>query len=121
VFCIVICVVVTSTFLCFTKKKARFKKIPPKKRIVLQEMLTATDPTVDNLPVMSPTRGESKLRQITPAETNIWATALCHQSSSNFEFNDLDEPHEYPFKVCYSSFILAHLIFLIFNFNFNYY
>ena len=63
---------------------------------------TNTNRTV-NGPVMSPSQGESKLRPITPAETDIWAAALRNQSSSNFEFNDLDEPHEYPFKVCFFS------------------
>lgn len=61
-------------------------------------MLTTTNHTVDS-PVKSPARGESKLRPITPAETDVWAAALRNQSSSNFEFIDLDEPHEYPFKV----------------------
>ena len=51
-------------------------------------------------PVKSPVQGESKLRPITPAEMDVWAAALRNQSSSNFEFIDLDEPHEYPFKVC---------------------
>ena len=70
-------------------------------------MLTATNHTVDGRPVKSPTQGESKLRPITPAETDLWAAALRDYSSSNFEFNDLDEPHEYPFKVCVS-FFLGH-------------
>ena len=65
-------------------------------------MFTATNHTVDNRPVKSPTHRESKLRPITPAETDVWAAALNlrNQSSSNFEFKDLNEPHEYPFKVC---------------------
>ena len=68
-------------------------------------MLTATNRTVDSRPLKSPaSQGESKLRPITPAETDVWATALRNQSSSNFEFIDLDEPHEYPFKVCDSFF-----------------
>lgn len=62
-------------------------------------MPTATNRTVDS-PVKSPAQDGSKLRSITPAETDTWATALRNQSSSNFEFIDLDEPHEYPFKVC---------------------
>ena len=66
-------------------------------------MLTATSTNriVDSRPVKSPAQGESKLRPITPAETDIWAAALRNQSSSNFEFIDLDQPHEYLFKVCY--------------------
>ena len=62
----------------------------------------STNRTVDNRrPVKSPpAQSESKLRPITPAETDVWAAALRNQSSSNFEFIDLDEPYEYPFKVC---------------------
>ena len=68
-------------------------------------MLTATNRTVDSRPLKSPvSQSESKLRPITPAETDVWAAALRNQSSSNFEFIDLDEPHEYPFKVCDSFF-----------------
>ena len=68
-------------------------------------MLTATIRTVDSRPLKSPvSQSESKLRPITPAETDVWAAALRNQSSSNFEFIDLDEPHEYPFKVCDSFF-----------------
>jgi hypothetical protein len=65
-------------------------------------MLTSTNRIVDSRPVKSPepAQGESKLRPITPAETDIWAAALRNQSSSLFEFIDLDEPHEYHFKVC---------------------
>ena len=70
-------------------------------------MLTAKNRAVNNYPVLkSPAQGESKLRPITPAETDVWAAALRNQSSSNFEFIDLDEPHEYPFKVCDSFFFL---------------
>lgn len=79
-------------------------------------MLTGTNRTVDNRrPVKSPAPSESKLRPITPAETDVWAAALRNQSSSNFEFVDLDEPHEYPFKVCVSSFYFWSSR----NFNFN--
>ena len=64
-------------------------------------MPTTANLTVDSpSPVNSPAKGESKLRPITPAETDVWAAALRNQSSSNFEFIDLDEPYEYPFKVC---------------------
>ena len=70
-------------------------------------MPTTANLTVDSpSPVNSPAKGESKLRPITPAETDVWAAALRNQSSSNFEFIDLDEPHEYPFKVCDFYFIL---------------
>ena len=72
-------------------------------------MLTvSTNRTVDSRPLKSlpAAQGESKLRPITPAETDVWAAALRNQSSSNFEFIDLDEPHEYPFKVRDFSFSL---------------
>ena len=76
-------------------------------------MLTATNRTVDIRPTKSPAQGESKLRPITPAETDVWAAALRNQTSSNFAFIDLDEPLEYPFRVC--DFILL----FIKRFNFN--
>jgi len=60
-------------------------------------MPNAINRTVDS-PVKSPAQSGSKLRPITPVETDAWTTALRNQSSSNFEFIDLDEPHEYPFK-----------------------
>lgn len=58
---------------------------------------------------VSTPRGESssKLRPITPAEVDRWTTALRDQAFSNFEFIDLDEPHDYPFKVC--NFIITHV------------
>ena len=77
-------------------------------------MLTATNRTVDNRPVKSPVpQGDSKLRPITPAEADVWAAALRNQSSSNFEFIHLDEPHDYPFKVCDSFFLLIQRFNLI--------
>jgi len=42
----------------------------------------------------------TKLRTITPAENKAWSDALNDPSIVNYEFLDLDEPFEYPFKVC---------------------
>jgi len=58
-------------------------------------------PTATSSPAKSSAQGGSslKLRQITPAAAEAW-TALYNPTASNFKFIDLDEPYEYPFKVC---------------------
>ena len=64
-------------------------------------MPTATSRPADS-PVKSSASGgsNSKLRPITPSEGEAWMVALRNQAFSNFEFIDLDEAHEYIFKVC---------------------
>jgi hypothetical protein len=63
-------------------------------------MPTATNRTVDS-PVKSSVQCGPKLRPVTEAEMNTWAVALFNQTASKFEFIDLDESHDYVFKVCY--------------------
>lgn len=64
-------------------------------------MPTATTRPADS-PVKSSASGgsSSKLRPMTPSEWETWTVALRNQAFSNFEFIDLDEAHEYLFKVC---------------------